>query len=175
MTNSSTFAWRGVGSVQVRFGVWIRDWVRTKIVDVTKQVTVGARIGDVMRQGIAEGAFDQTRVTDRLPYTLQSIHDETQAKLKEHLFVDPQLDDADVVGSGLLGQVIAQEATAAVGAHTNTAIETQLDQFVAATDVPLDPKQAATARTDIVQRSSQITAGFAQSHKQLFSVARTGG
>ncbi len=166
---------RGVGSVQVRFGVWIRDWVRTKIVDVTKQVTVGARIGDVMRQGIAEGAFDQTRVTDRLPYTLQSIHDETQAKLKEHLFVDPQLDDADVVGSGLLGQVIAQEATAAVGAHTNTAIETQLDQFVAATDVPLDPKQAATARTDIVQRSSQITAGFAQSHKQLFSVARTGG
>ena len=46
---------------------------------------------------------------------------------------------------------------------------------MAATDVPLDPKQAATARTDIVQRSSQITAGFAQSHKQLFSVARTGG
>ena len=114
-------------------------------------------------------------VTGRLPFTLQSIHDETQSKLKEHLFVDPQLDDADVVGSGLLGQVIAQEATAAVGARTNTAIETQLDQFVAATDVPLDARQAATARTDIVQRSSQITAGFAQSHKQLFSVARTGG
>jgi hypothetical protein len=163
---------RGVGSVQVRFGVWIRDWVRTKIVDVTKQVTVGARIGDVLRQGFAEGVFDQTRVTDKLPFTLQSIHDETQSKLKEHLFVDPQLADADVVGSGLLGQVIAQEATAAVGARTNSAIETQLDQFVAASDVPLDAKQADTARTDIVQRSSQIAAGFTQSHKQLFSVAR---
>jgi hypothetical protein len=163
---------RGVGSVQVRFGVWIRDWVRTKIVDVTKQVTVGARIGDVLRQGFAEGVFDQTRVTDKLPFTLQSIHDETQSKLKEHLFVNPQLDDADVVGSGLLGQVIAQEATAAVGARTNSAIETQLNQFVAATDVPLDSRQAETARTDIVQRSSQITAGFAQSHKQLFSVTR---
>jgi hypothetical protein len=166
---------RGVGSVQVRFGVWIRDWMRTKIVDVTRQVTVGARIGDVMRQGIADGAFNQTLVTDRLPFTLQSIHDETQSRLKEHLFVDPQLADADVVGSGLLGQVIAQEATAAVGARTNTAIHTQLDQFVAATDVPLDARQAETARTDIVQRSSQITAGFAQSHKQLFSVARMGG
>jgi hypothetical protein len=163
---------RGVGSVQVRFGVWIRDWVRTKIVDVTKQVTVGARIGDVLRQGFAAGAFDTIVVTGKLPFTLQSINDETQAKLKEHLFVNPQLSDADVVGSGLLAQTIAEHATTAVGARTNSAIETQLDQFVAANDVPLDAAQAATARTDIVQRSSQITAGFAQSHKQLFSVTR---
>jgi hypothetical protein len=163
---------RGVGSVQVRFGVWIRDWVRTKIVDVTKQVTVGARIGDVLRQGFAAGAFDASVVTGKLPFTLQSINDETQAKLKEHLFVNPQLSDADVVGSGLLAQTIAEHATTAVGARTNSAIETQLDQFVAANDVPLDAAQAATARTDIVQRSSQITAGFAQSHKQLFSVTR---
>jgi hypothetical protein len=163
---------RGVGSVQVRFGVWIRDWVRTKIVDVTKQVNVGARIGDVLRQGFVEGAFDHTVVTGKLPFTLQSIQDETQAKLKEHLFVNPQLSDGDVVGSGLLAQVIAEHATAAVGARTNSAIETQLDQFVAATDVPLDAGQAGTARTDIVQRSSQIHAGFAQSHKQLFSVTR---
>jgi hypothetical protein len=163
---------RGVGSVQVRFGVWIRDWVRTKIVDVTKQVTVGARIGDVLRQGFVGGAFDHTVVADKLPFTLQSINDETQTRLKEHLFVNPQLSDADVVGSGLLAQTIAEHATTAVGARTNSAIETQLDQFVAATDVPLDAGQAATARTDIVQRSSQITAGFTQSHKQLFSVTR---
>ena len=163
---------RGVGSVQVRFGVWVRDWVRTKIVDVTKQVTVGARIGDVLRQGFVADAFDHTVVTGKLPFTLQSIHDETQSRLKEHLFVNPQLSDADLVGSGLLAQVIAQHATAAVGARTTSAIEAQLNQFVAATDVPLDARQAATARTDIVQRSSQIAAGFAQSHRQLFSVTR---
>ena len=163
---------RGVGSVQVRFGVWIRDWLRTKIVDVTKQVTVGARIGDVLRQGFVEDVFDHTVVTGKLPSTLQSIQDETQARLKEHLFVNPQLSDADVVGSGLLVQVVAQHATTAVGARTNSAIETQLNQFVAATDVPLDATQAATARTNIVQQSTQITAGFAQSHKQLFSVTR---
>jgi Bacterial Ig-like domain (group 1) len=166
---------RGVGSVQVRFGFWIRDWVRTKIIDVTKQVAVGARIGDVMRQGFGGEAFDHTRVTARLPRTLQSIHDETQQKLKENLFEDPELPDADVHGSGLLGQVIAQEATAAVGARTNNAITTQLAQFVATAELPLDEKQAEEAHTEIVQRSSQITAGFAQSHKQLFSVARTGG
>ena len=111
-------------------------------------------------------------VTGKLPFTLQSIQDETQSRLKEHLFVNPQLSDADVVGSGLLAQVIAQHATTAVGARTNSAIETQLNQFVAATDVPLDAAQAATARTNIVQRSTQIAAGFAQSHKQLFSVTR---
>jgi hypothetical protein len=163
---------RGVGSVQVRFGVWIRDWMRTKIVDVTKQVTVGARIGDVLRQGFVADGFDHTVVTGKLPFTLQSIQDETQARLKEHLFVNPQLSDADVVGSGLLAQVIAQHATTAVGARTNSAIETQLNQFVAATDVPLNATQAAAARTNIVQTSTQITAGFAQSHKQLFSVTR---
>jgi hypothetical protein len=164
---------RGVGSVQVRFGLWIRDWVRTKIIDVTKQVAVGARVGDVMRQGFADAGFDHSRVTSRLPYTLQSIQDETQTRLKENLFVDPEVPDADVHGSGLLGQVIAQEATAAVGARTNNAIATQLDQFVAAPELPLDEKQADVARTEIVQRSSQITAGFAQSHRQLFSVARS--
>ena len=166
---------RGVGSIQVRFGLWIRDWVRTKIIDVTKQVAVGARIGDVMRQGFGDDGFENVRVTTRLPHTLQSIHDETQSKLKENLFINPELADADVHGSGLLGQVIAQEATAAVGARTNIAITTQLAQFVAAPELPLDERQAAAARTEIVQRSSQITAGFAQSHKQLFSVARMGG
>jgi hypothetical protein len=165
---------RGVGSVQVRFGMWIRDWVRTKIIDVTKQVSVGARIGDIMRQGFEAEGFDHGRVTARLPQTLQSIHDETKSKLKENLFADQELGDADVGGSGIVGQVIAQEATAAIGARTNNAIETQIQQFVSAPELPLDQKQGEVAKTEIVQRSSQIAAGFSQSHKQLFSVVRTG-
>jgi len=163
---------RGVGSVQIRFGQWVRDWVRTKIFDVTTKVSVGARIGDIMRQGFAEDTFDHERVKTKLPQTLQSISDETQTVLKESLFVDPDLRDTDVHGSGLVGQVIAQEATAAIGARTNQAITTQLAQFVAAPELPLEETQAEVARTEIVQRSSQITAGFTQSHKQLFSVAK---
>lgn len=166
---------RGVGSVQVRYGLWIRDWVRTKIVDVTTKVSVGARIGDIMRQGFASDGFQHVRVTSKLPQILQSIHDDTNTRLKESVYRDAELADTDVHGSGVLGQVIAQEATAAVGARTNVAIMTQLAQFVAAPDLPLDERQADVARTEIVQRSSEISAGFAQSHKQLFSVARTGG
>jgi len=163
---------RGVGSVQVRFGLWIRDWVRTKILDVTRQVEVGARIGDVMRQGFDDQGFDHDRVNTKLPQTLQSIDDETRAKLKENLFVDPDLADSDAHGSGVLGQLIAQEATAAVGAKTNDAIVSEIAQLAAAPDVTLDAAQADVARTEILQRSSQIAAGFAQSHKQSFSVAR---
>ncbi|MGI9097971.1 MAG: hypothetical protein ACR2H2_05675 [Solirubrobacteraceae bacterium] len=167
---------RGVGSVQVRFGLWVRDWAQTKIVDVTKQVTVAARIGDLMRQGFdGEGSFDHGRVSAKLPHTLQAIHEATQTKLKENMFGDPGLSDSDILGSGLLGQVIAQETTAAVGAGANNAITTQLAQFVAAPELPLQAQQATIAQTEIVQRSSQIAAGFAQSHKQMYSVARMFG
>jgi hypothetical protein len=165
---------RGVGSVQVIFGQWIRNWARTKVVDVTTRVAVGARIGDIMRQGFDDQGFDHERVTAKLPQTLQSISDETQSALRQSLFTDSELGDPDVHGSGMVGQAIAQEATAAIGARTNQAITTQLDQFTAAPDLPLNAAQADDAKTHIVQRSSQITAGFAQSQKQLFSVAKLG-
>ena len=135
---------------------------------------MGARIGDIMRQGLTAEQFDAERVKERLPRTLQSISDETHVSLKESLFRDRDLRDADLHGSGLVGQVIAQEATAAIGARTNQAITAQLDQFVAGEDIPLNARQAAVARTEIVQRSSQITAGFAQSQKQVFTVGRMG-
>ena len=141
---------------------------------MTSKVAVASRIGDVMRQGFGAQGFDHALVTSKLPHTMQAISDETQSVLKESLFVDPGIGDAEVAGSGKVGQVIAEEATAAVGARTNRAITTQLDQFVAAPDVPLDSGQAATARTNIVQTSSQISAGFAQTHKQLFSTGRSG-
>lgn len=165
---------RGVGSVQVRFGLWIRDWARTKIFDVTSKVAVGARIGDLLRQGLDDTGFDAGKVTQKLPHTLQAISDETQAAVKLSMFSDPDLSDDDLHGTGMLGQVIAQEATAAVGARTNQSISKQLDQFVATPEVPLDAGQAKVAHTQIVQTSSQIAAGFAQSQKQLFSTAKLG-
>jgi hypothetical protein len=165
---------RGVGSIQVHFGQWVRDWARTKVLEVVTQIAVGARVGDIMRQGFVEERFDHDRVKTLLPHTMQSIGDDTQTKLKQSLFVDPNVADADVHGSGQVGQVIAQEVTAAVGARTNQAISTQLDQFVAAPDLPLDVEGAETARTEIIQSSSQISAGFAQSHKQVFSVGKMG-
>jgi hypothetical protein len=164
---------RGVGSVQVRFGLWVRDWVRTKVFDVTSKVAVGARIGDLMRQGFEAELFDHNRITEKLPNTMQAIVDDTKVILKESLYADAGVRDIDLQGSGAIGQVVAQEATAAIGARANDAITTQLEQFVAAPDVPMNAGQAEVARTHIVQKSSQITAGFSQDQKQLFTTARS--
>jgi hypothetical protein len=166
---------RGVGSVQVTFGLWVRDFVRTKIADVARTVEVGARIGDVLRQGFANNQFDHDLVaTQLLPLTLQAIHDDTHVALKQVLFADPEVDDDHVAGTGVLSQIIAQESTAAVGARTNQAIGRQLAQFVEAPQVPLDATAATVARTAIVQRASQITAGFSQQQRQQYSGALVG-
>jgi hypothetical protein len=166
---------RGVGSIQITFGLWIRDFVRTKIADVARTVEVGARIGDVLRQGFAAGQLDHDRVaTQLLPGTLQAIQDDTHLAVKQHLFADPEVDDDHVAGTGVLSQVIAQESTAAVGARTNQAIGTQIDQFAAAPQQPLGAADAAVARTVIVQRASQITAGFSQHQRQQYSGALVG-
>jgi hypothetical protein len=167
---------RGVGSVQVNFGLWVRDFVRTKISDITRTVEVGARIGDILRRGVVADGLDHTRIAnDLLPVTLQSIQDDTGRALKQQLFADPDVGDDHIAGVGMLGQIIAQEATAAVGGRTNQAIVRQIEQFVAADEVPVSATQGREATTAIVQKSSQIAAGFAQGQRQLYGVARVGG
>jgi hypothetical protein len=158
---------RGVGSIQVSFGHWVRDWALTKLHEVVSKVSVGARIGDVMRQGVAGQQFDHSFVADRLPVTLQAISDQTQQTVKQSLFADPDLADDDLQGSGFLGQVISQEATAAIGATAQRAVATQLDQLVSSDAVTIDPRAAGTLN----QTVSQVSAGLAQSAKQKYSMA----
>ncbi|HUO69792.1 MAG TPA: Ig-like domain-containing protein [Solirubrobacteraceae bacterium] len=162
---------RGVGSAQVTVGLWLRDWALTKVLETTTNVAVGARVGNLMRQGLTAAGFDHDTVANGLPATLQSIHDDTHESLKRAVFVDPSLADDDVHGSGHVSQAIAQEATAAVGAGANRAVNQQLDQFVAG---GLAAATADDARTRIVQASSTIHAGFAQNQRQLFASPRIG-
>jgi hypothetical protein len=163
---------RGVGSVQVSFGLWLRDWALTKVLDVTSAVAVGARIGDIMRQGVVGGAFNHDQVITQLPLTLQSINDDTHDSLKRAIFQDPTIGDDQAQGAGPISQVIAQEATAAVGARTNQAVNQQLDQFVAGGTV--DAASAADGRTRVAQAAAMIHAGFAQTARQLYSTQRLG-
>jgi hypothetical protein len=166
---------RGTGSVQVTFGLWMRDFVRTKIADVARTVEVGARVGDILRQGIANNQFDFERVaTQLLPTTMQAIHDDTHQAIKAMIFANPEIDDEHVAGTGQLSRVIAQEATAAVGGRTNQAIVSQLDLFTQTAEIPVDAATAGAARTMILQRSSQIAAGFSQHQRQQFSGALVG-
>nr|BFE80518.1 hypothetical protein GCM10020093_031190 [Planobispora longispora] len=166
---------RGTGCFQFQVGFWVVDWARSKIIEAVAAVQVGSRIGDLLRQGITEDRFDSGKVTERLPFTLQGIGDDVQLALKRSLFTDPDVGDDQLHRGGKLGQVIAQEATAAIGARANRAVVTLLQQFADSPEVPVEEADARAARTEIVQRASQITAGFAQSQRQLFTATRLGG
>ncbi|MBS1856645.1 MAG: Ig-like domain-containing protein [Acidobacteria bacterium] len=156
---------RGVGSIQVTFGMWVRDWAVSKIADVVSGVQVGVRVGDILRLGVVNNqTFDHTKVLPEMPKILQRIQDDTHAVVKQTVFLDPSIDDDKLAGSGSLGQLIAQEATAAIGLQTHQAIDAQLNQST----VPIPPD----SRTVVTQTAHQISAGFAQSQKQRYNSPR---
>jgi hypothetical protein len=162
---------RGVGSTQVTLGLWVRDWSLSRIFDIASGVPVAARVGDLMRQGIASGVFSVDNMSGHLPFTLQNIHDDTESVLKTSIYADPGVSDDEVQQSGRLARVVAEEATAHVGAATNQAISNQLDQY-AATPGVISADAAGQARTQILQASSQILAGFTQQARQRYGTAR---
>jgi hypothetical protein len=165
---------RGIGSTQVTIGLWVRDWGLSRIFDVASSVPVAARVGDLMRQGVSGGAFTVANMpAGGLQVALQNIHDDTHGVLKTSMFFDPAVTDDEVQQSGRLAQVVAEEATAHVGAATNQAISNQLDQYVATPGV-LAASAAGAARTQLLQTSSQILAGFTQDARQRYGTARVG-
>lgn len=163
---------RGTGSIQVRFGMWVRDWAMTKIVEIISKVQVGARVGDVMRQGVDAGKFNHGTVIAKLPPIMQSIHDDTHRSFKAAVFHDADTPEEMLAQVGTLGQTIAQEATAAIGSQTNEAVRLQLNQLQTEIPAALDANKTKEANTFITQAASQISAGFAQGHKQRFNSSR---
>src|SRR5262249_28056582 len=95
---------RGVGSIQIRFGMWVRDWAVSKIADVVSGVQIGVRVGDILRQGVVQNqAWDHTKVLPDLPKILQKIQDDTHSVVKQTVFLDPSVDDDKLANSGRLG------------------------------------------------------------------------
>jgi hypothetical protein len=162
---------KAIGNVQVSFGLWARDWARTKVVDMTDSLSVGARVGDLIRQAVQTGdepGIDHRLLVDELlPVTLQTMADDTHRAMKATVFGDPDLDDRDLRGGGRLGQLLVDEATVAIGAKTQQAVTTQLAHLVAADT--LTAEDAAIAEVKLTQGSSQIVAGLAQAQKQAFA------
>jgi hypothetical protein len=167
---------RGVGSIQIHFGQWMRDWTRTKLLDIVDRVQVDARIGDAMRRSFDDQnqTLDLVTLTQQdLPEVFQDVNDRTGEALKLSLFDDPTLEDDQLHGSGTIGQLIAQEATAAIGAAANRALVGQVDALEQNTDLPdFDSRRAKQSKTQLVQAASQLAAGLAQGQKQLFTVPR---
>jgi hypothetical protein len=165
---------RGVGSVQVAYGLWLRDWALTRVFDVLSSVKVSSRIGALIRRGVAaNNAFQLAEVTKALPRTLQLINDETHALLRETLFTDAATGAVAAQGGGAVGQAIAEAVSAAVGARTERAINQQIDQF-ADSEVQIDADAAEDARAAITQTTSTLQAGFTQSARQLFATPPQG-
>lgn len=160
---------KATGNVQISFGEWVRDWAGTKVWELTDSLHVGARIADLLRQGVRpDRSFDSRLVLDTLlPSALQIIGDDTTRAMKDRVFGDAALADTDLRGAGKLGQVLAEEVTAAVGAKTQQVLASHLAHLVDSEVLAAD--HAAAAEKQLTQGSSQIVAGLTQTKKQLFA------
>jgi Bacterial Ig-like domain (group 1) len=160
---------RGIGSVQVRYGMWIRDWTRDVIYGTAVRVPIDTHVGDLIRQGVRERTFDPGVIVQRIPGVLDNIHQNTRAVMRDSIFVDPHGGDERLQQTGILGQTIAQASTTIIGARVEAAVGTQLNHFVQDNSIELDAKGAQQAFTAITNTTSQHTAGRAQQNKQLFN------
>lgn len=160
---------KATGNVQIRFGEWVRDWARTKVWEMTESLHIGARVGDILRQGVnPDQTFDHDRVIGTLlPSAMQQIGDDTTRAMKSSVFGDAGLADTGMRGAGKLGQVLAEEVTAAVGAKAQQVVVAQMASLVASNVVPA--AAAAEAERQLTQGSAQLVAGLAQTKKQLFT------
>ena len=156
---------RGVGSVQVHFGMWVHDWAKTKIWEVVSHVDVGMQVGNLMLEAAVENQFDPQKAKQKLPDVMQSIQDDTQAWVKTAVLPDPTVSDSDLAHSGLLGQTIGQEVTTAIGSKTSQAIMAQAKQLEDK-GVTVNMKDV---KSQVVQESDKTSAGWAQKQKQMFN------
>lgn len=158
------------GNVQVRFGEWVRPWMRTKLWQMIDGVSVTARVGDLIRQGVSLGGgeLDTNRVVrDLMPAAFGEITQDTTRQIKHQVFGDEGLADYELRGSGKLGQALAEELTGAIGAKTQQAIAVQLTTLVQTDGLAED--RVVAAEQELTTGSSQIVAGMAQRQKQLFA------
>ncbi|MHC4117218.1 MAG: Ig-like domain-containing protein [Planctomycetota bacterium] len=163
---------RGVGNIQVRFGLWIRPFAQTKISEIVSKVGVTARTADLMYGGVKTKVgepevkqLDAKYVRGNIPDFMQEIQNDTEAQIKRTVLFDPEIPETDLTNTGILGRSIAQESTAAVGFKTNQAITRQAENF-GAKGIEVDMGQV---RSQIVQKTCESTAGMAQAQQQKWT------
>jgi hypothetical protein len=103
---------------------------------------------------------------------MQTVHDDTHRTFKASVLTDADTPEEDLAQAGTLGQVIAQEVTGAVGGQTDQAVGQHLARLQAEFPATIDAPAAKQAQTFISQSAAQISAGFAQGHKQRFNSSR---
>jgi len=160
---------RGIGCLQVSFGMWIKDWTRTKIWETTSRAQVEVRVGDVLRGSIKERVFDPDIAARGIPRVMDDIFFQTHEAIHDVIFEDPRSSGEAFLQAGLLGQTIAQESNAILGSKVEAAVTTQLQEFVRDSNIQLDQQGAQQAHTAISNVTSQHAAGKSQLSKQLLN------
>ncbi|MBI4672963.1 MAG: Ig-like domain-containing protein, partial [Chloroflexi bacterium] len=157
---------RGIGTVQVSYRQWVRDWVKTKIVDTVKEIDVSSRVGS--KFGAAwngeQKDLNVNFVKEGIGDIYSDVAAESQGKLVKQLFTDVVSDD-DLGKAGAAGQSIAQAVASQVGQKTNQAVKTEISNF---TNQGLDKSRAAGYQKTILQSSNQANAGVSQGFKMAF-------
>lgn len=154
---------RGVGSLQISVGHWVRPWLQTKIVESASKVAVGSRVGYVMGRAIAGQAFNHKQVVDALPSLLEEIRDDAYGALGVHLYSKAEVDPEEVRTSGSLAHRVIEEVTAMVGASAQKELGSQLDQLGRDANLQFDRKGAAR---DLQGETAKTFAGYQQGAKQ---------
>ena len=160
---------RGIGCLQVSFGMWIKDWTRTKIWETISRAQVEVRVGDILRGSVKERVFDAATAAKGIPRVMDDIFTQSHVAMRDVIFVDPRGGDEAFLQAGLLGQTIAQESNAIIGSKVEVALTTQLQEFVRDSNVELDQRGAQEAHTAISNVTSQHAAGKSQLSKQLLN------
>lgn len=157
---------RGIGTAQITFSQWVRDWVKTKVSDTIREVDVSSRVGakfgaawkaeekDLEVKTINEGIFD----------VYSDVAFEAHNKLVKNAFTDIVPDDA-LGKAGVVAQTIAQAVTNQVGQKTNTAVKNEITNFQ---KQGLGENKAVSYQKTILQNSNQANAGVAQGFKMTF-------
>lgn len=157
---------RGIGTAQITFSQWVRDWVITKVADTLKEVDVSSRVG--AKFGAAwkaeEKDFEVNRINEGIFDVYSDVAFEAQGKLVKNVFTDIVPDD-DLGKAGVVAQTIAQAVTNQVGQKTNAAVKNEIANF---SNQGLEPSKAVSYQRTILQNSNQANAGVAQGFKMTF-------
>jgi hypothetical protein len=163
---------RGTGSLQVTFGMWVRDWARQKVFEAAQTVRVGARVSEAVTKGVVDQAgrrvFDPNVVMREMPVVMNSIYDSSNASVLNVMLLDGGA-AAGIAQGGGIGQAVASATTLAVGAEAEKELSSNIARYRDDASVELDAVGARNAFVQISGIAAQAGAGATQRASQIFA------
>ncbi|HEY3079226.1 MAG TPA: DUF6519 domain-containing protein [Chloroflexota bacterium] len=161
---------RGIGTAQITYSQWVRDWGRSKIADTIREVDVGARVG--AKFGAAWNRettdLDVNRVKNGILEVYDDLADEVQGRVAQKVFEDI-LPAEETRHAGILAESIAVGVTNQVGQKTHQAVTNQVATFQ---DQGLPAAKGTTYQKTILQEANRAQAGLAQGQRVTFGAGR---